>query len=251
MSLNKSTNTARDLSVIHLPLPAELTKLEPLEASSSLSQNLLTVSYLPAYKALQVAHSYFALYGMEDLEEAHAFEALEQALLCAEEALTLLEKNRLPQHSAQYLEAMTLKADVLYCMEQDEAALESINQALALAPDSLEATLSKLAILDSLGRVREALMLALSCAEAVAQVPVESPSPCLLVTAFYEQAGALALRLKRYGLSQSFLYQAKAQLPLVCYAQVADTLVPGLQQAHRYGRSSQRALKSSGRLRQA
>jgi tetratricopeptide (TPR) repeat protein len=79
---------------------------------------------------------------------------------------TLEWVNRALKVSPDFVEALLLKADLLYETDNEDAAISLLDDMLAASPDCLEAYLSKVAMLMTMGKYRLALLI---CQEALFQ----------------------------------------------------------------------------------
>lgn len=65
--------------------------------------------------------------------------------------------NQLLAQHPDHLNGLILKADILFCLRRDHQALATLDHVLSIAPGTLEAHMSRISVLDVLGRRREAL----------------------------------------------------------------------------------------------
>lgn len=103
--------------------------------------------------------------------------------------------------------ALILKGDILFCMDMDKEALEHFEMAIASDPTSAEAYGSKAGTLDVLGDYQEALI---CCDRAFELVSLKDK---YLLPSLYDQKIILLIRLRRYEDAKKALTRALRILP--------------------------------------
>lgn len=104
------------------------------------------------------------------------------------------------------VQGWVLRADILFCLRQDEAAQQSLHYALRLAPACVEALLSQASVLEALGQIRDALR-----ANRLALRHLRSRHRYLLPS-LYEQQINLLVRLKKTPQAIALLHESRARL---------------------------------------
>jgi len=143
-----------------------------------------------AERLFRAAGDYFLYEGDTD----RALELINKTLACT------------PLDRPALLRALVLKADILFCQNDDHQALDVINEALALDDQFVEAYLSKASILESLGRYTQALQAA---QYGYARVAPDKP---YLLSPFFDLQLASLIALKRFASAEALLQTARQQL---------------------------------------
>lgn len=102
--------------------------------------------------------------------------------------------------------ALVLRGDILYCLNRDAEAIEAFDAALSHDGENVEAWISKAGVLDAMGKPREAL---LCCHEAFIHI---SSRRAYLLPSLFEQNISLLIDLKRYRQAKDLLNAAERQL---------------------------------------
>jgi tetratricopeptide (TPR) repeat protein len=105
-----------------------------------------------------------------------------------------------------HLRGLLLKADILFCLSEDEEALKVIELALIHHPFCVEAHLSKAGLLEMLGQDRDALA---SCNQAF--LHLTDPTRYLL-PALFDQKLMLLIRLRKFQQAKRIMRQASQVL---------------------------------------
>lgn len=102
--------------------------------------------------------------------------------------------------------ALVLYGDILFCLNRDVEALQSLNEAIKLNPTLAEAYISKAGVLEVLGRHREALQ---CCRQALLYIDKRKE---YLLPSLFDQEIVLLIRLKRFREAQRVLEKAQYYL---------------------------------------
>ena len=105
-------------------------------------------------------------------------------------------------HDETDTRALVLRGDILFCLNQDQEALASFNQALELNEELAEAYISKAGVLEVMGRYREALW----CCQRAMTCITEDKS--YLYPSLFDQQILLLIRLKRFRHAEQVLKQS-------------------------------------------
>lgn len=138
----------------------------------------------------------------------HLFrQACELFVYHANFALALETVNRGLVHEPNNAQARVLKADILFCLQQDELALQELQQVLAHQPKVLEAYLSLASILEARGQLKAAWQSnqrAFACYN-----PARHDE---MLGLLYEQSANLLIRMKAPAQLRQLLSQARQAL---------------------------------------
>lgn len=122
-----------------------------------------------------------------------------------ESALRMVEKTL--EIQPDDVRALVLRGDILYCLNRDLESLQTLNHVLTLAPECIEAHVSRAGVLDVLGKYKDALV---ACERAF---ELMQPRYRYLLPGLYDQKIQLLLRMKRYRQARKLLNESSEALP--------------------------------------
>jgi tetratricopeptide (TPR) repeat protein len=123
--------------------------------------------------------------------------------------------------SPDFVEALLLKADLLYESENEDEALTLLDDMLAITPDCLEAYLSKVVMLMTMGKYRLALLI---CQEALFQARRSKKTDEWMLPYLFRHKITLQMLLHRYWAAKLTLKQAQPLLETAEVQQLTDHL---------------------------
>lgn len=137
--------------------------------------------------------------------------------------LALEQVNQILTIDNNNVKALILKGDILFCMDEDDKALEHFEMAIHADPFCAEAHGSKAGVLDVLGKYKEALN---HCDQAFKLITNKDK---FLLPSLYDQKLTLLIRLRRFEEAQRVIIKALNILPeddanyiRACYKSIVD-----------------------------